>query len=518
MKSGKVYLIGAGPGDPGLMTIKGMACLQEADVVIYDYLANEQLLQAAKAGAEKIYVGKKGGDHTLSQEGINSLILAKAGGGKIVARLKGGDPFIFGRGGEEAEELAAAGIPFEIVPGVTSAIAAPAYAGIPLTHRSYTSTVAFITGHEDPAKEESQIAWEKIATGIGTLVFLMGAGNLSRISSELMKYGRSPQTPVALIRWGTLPEQETILGTLESIGRTAEVRQVKPPVIILVGEVVSLRDKLNWFETLPLFGKKIIVTRSREQASDLSERLRKLGALPIEFPTIEILPPESFDDLDHCADRLREYDWIIFTSANGVRFFLARLMELGRDIRDLKGPRIAAIGPKTAEELESLKVKVSFVPREYRAEAIYEGLRKETLPGKKILIPRAKMARDVLPAELRKAGARVEVIEVYRTVRPQSDVDRVRKLLEQGQVAAVTFTSSSTVANFVELLGKDDAPRIMKGIVAASIGPVTAETAQALGIESSVIPEEYTIPALVESLAGYFQRSKRLRLQADREA
>jgi uroporphyrinogen III methyltransferase/synthase len=276
MKTGKVYLIGAGPGDPGLMTVKGLACLKEADVVIYDYLANEQLLNSAKAGAEKIYVGKKGGDHTLPQEKINSLIVAKAGEGKVIVRLKGGDPFIFGRGGEEAEELAEAGLPFEIVPGVTSAIAAPAYAGIPLTHRSYTSTVAFITGHEDPTKEESQIAWDKIATGIGTLVFLMGVGNLSLIASELVKHGRSPETPVALIRWGTLPEQETYVGTLSTIGKVAEVQKVKPPVIILVGEVVALRDKLNWFETLPLFGRKIVVTRSREQASDLSERLRKL--------------------------------------------------------------------------------------------------------------------------------------------------------------------------------------------------------------------------------------------------
>ena len=505
MKTGKVYLVGAGPGDPGLMTVKGMACLREADVVIYDYLANEQLLQGAKAEAEKIYVGKKGGDHTLPQERINSLIIAKAGEGKNIVRLKGGDPFIFGRGGEEAEELAAAGVPFEIVPGVTSAIAAPAYAGIPLTHRSYTSTVAFITGHEDPTKEESEIAWDKIATGIGTLVFLMGVGNLPRIASELMKHGRSPQTPVALIRWGTLPEQKTYLGTLETIGKEAEAQKVKPPVIILVGDVVSLRDKLNWFETLPLFGKKIVVTRSREQASDLSERLRKLGALPIEFPTIEILPPDSLADLDHCARRLGEYDWIIFTSVNGVRFFLARLLELGKDIRDLRGPRIAAIGPKTAEELAISKVKVSFVPREYRAEAIFEGLQKESLEGKRILIPRAKMARDILPAELRKAGARVDVVEVYRTVRPESDVARVRELLEQKQVAAVTFTSSSTVTNFVELLGKENASKLMKGIVAASIGPVTAETAQSLGIDSAIVSKDYTIPALVESLAAYFQ-------------
>jgi uroporphyrinogen III methyltransferase/synthase len=488
------------------MTVKGAACLKEADVIIYDYLANEQLLDAAKTGAEKIYVGKKGGDHTLSQEGINSLIVAKAGEGKVIVRLKGGDPFIFGRGGEEAEELAASGVPFEVVPGVTSAIAAPAYAGIPLTHRSYTSTVAFVTGHEDPTKEGSQIAWDKIATGVGTLVFLMGAGNLTRIASELIRHGRGPQTPAALIRWGTLPEQRTYLGTLETIGKIAETEKVKPPVIILVGEVVSLRDKLNWFETLPLFGKRIVVTRSREQASELSDRLRRLGALPIEFPTIEILPPESFADLDHCAGRLGEYDWVIFTSANGVRFFLARLAELGKDIRDLKGPRIAAIGPQTAEALEFLRVKVSFVPREYRAESVFEGLHREDLRGKKILIPRAKMARDVLPAELAKAGALVDVVEAYQTVRPASGAAKVRELLERRQIAAVTFTSSSTVANFVELLGAESASKLMMGTVAASIGPVTAQSARTLGIESAVIPRDYTIPALVEALVEYFQK------------
>ena len=375
MNTGKVYLIGAGPGDPGLITVKGLRCLETADVVVYDYLANEQLLSRIREGAEKVYVGKKGGDHTLPQERINELIIARAKEGKSVARLKGGDPFIFGRGGEEAEELAEAGIPFEVVPGVTSAIAVPAYAGIPLTHRDYTSTVAFITGHEDPAKEESQIAWDKISTGIGTLVFLMGAGNLPRIARELIKNGRSPETPVALIRWGTLPEQETVLGRLSDIGEIARSRQIKPPVIILVGEVVALREKLNWFETLPLFGKKILVTRAREQASDLSERLRVLGAAPVEFPTIGILPPESWADVDHCLQRMVLYDWIIFTSANGVKFLLERLSALGRDVRDLRGPRVCAIGPKTAEALEGLKIKVSFVPQEYRAEAIFEGLK-----------------------------------------------------------------------------------------------------------------------------------------------
>ncbi len=506
MKKGKVYLIGAGPGDPGLITVKGLACLKKADVVVYDYLANEQLLSSAKEGAERVYVGKRGGDHTLSQEKINALIIKSAEDGKIVARLKGGDPFIFGRGGEEAEEMAKAGVPFEIVPGVTSAIAVPAYAGIPLTHRDFTSTVAFITGHEDPTKEESKIAWDKISTGAGTLVFLMGAGNLPTIAAELMKNGRDPETPVALIRWGTLPEQETTLGKLGTIGEIVQTRKIKPPVIILVGEVVSLRDKLNWFEKLPFFGKRILVTRSREQASDLSERLRDLGARPVEFPTIEVIPPESWADADHCAANLAKYDWIIFTSVNGVKFFLERLFALGFDIRDLKGPRMCAIGPKTAEALEALKVRVDFVPPEYRAEAIFAGLRIEDLKGKRILIPRAKIARDVLPEELRKAGASVEVVEVYRTVRPEGNAEEIKGWLREGAISAITFTSSSTVSNFVEMIGVPEARQLTAGVPIASIGPITREKARSFGIRTTVMPNEYTIPALVEALAEFFRK------------
>ncbi len=506
MKKGKVYLIGAGPGDPGLITVKGLSCLQKADVVVYDYLANEELLGRLKEGVEKIYAGKRGGDHTLPQDRINAVIVEKALEGKIVARLKGGDPFMFGRGGEEAEELADAGIPFEIIPGVTSAIAVPAYAGIPLTHRDFTSTVAFITGHEDPTKEKSKIAWEKISTGVGTLVFLMGVGNLPTLAAELIKNGRDPETPVALIRWGTLPEQETILGKLSNIGEVAKARGLKPPVIILVGGVVALRKKLNWFETLPLFGKKILVTRAREQASDLSERLRELGAVPVEFPTIGILPPEDWADVDHGIKQLALYDWIIFTSVNGVKLFLQRLFSLGRDVRDLKGPRVCAIGPKTAEALQELKIRVDLVPKEYRAEAILEGLRREDLKGKKILIPRARMARDILPEELRKAGSDVNVVEVYRTVQPRENVDEVRGLLKKRAISAITFTSSSTVRNFAEMMGKEEVGELTAPLTVASIGPITAETARSLGIETTVMPEEYTIPALVEALADYFKK------------
>jgi uroporphyrinogen III methyltransferase/synthase len=369
--------------------------------------------------------------------------------------------------------------------------------------------VAFITGHEDPAKGISSIAWDKISTGAGTLVILMGMGNLAHLAAVLIQNGRDPETPVALIRWGTLPEQETVVGKLSNIGEIARSKKLQPPVITVVGEVIALRKKLNWFETLPLFGKRIVVTRAREQASDLSERLRELGAIPIEFPTIELLPPKKWAELDHCIDQLTRYDWVVFTSSNGVRFFLERLLSLGGDVRDLKGPKICAIGPRTAESLAALKIRVDFVPREYRAEAIFEGLIKENCKGKKILIPRAKIARDILPDELRKAGAVVDVVEAYQTIRPKENIDEVRGLLQAGAVSAITFTSSSTVSNFVEIIGKKEAQEIAAKVTVASIGPITAEKARSLGIETTVMPEEYTISALVKGLADYFRNSGR---------
>jgi uroporphyrinogen III methyltransferase/synthase len=311
---------------------------------------------------------------------------------------------------------------------------------------------------------------------------------------------------VALIRWGTLPEQETTIGKLKNIGEIARTKKIRPPVVILVGEVIELREKLNWFEHLPLFGKKILVTRAREQASDLSERVRDLGGIPIEFPTIEVIPPESWADADHCAAQMAVYDWVIFTSANGVKFFLERIFALGHDIRDLKGPRICAIGPKTAEALDALKVKVDLVPSEYRAESIFEGLKKEDLKGKRLLIPRARLARDVLPQELRKTGASVDVVEVYQTIRPAGNAEEVKRLLRNKSISAITFTSSSTVSNFADLVGINEVRDLMGGVAIASIGPITAERARTLGIKTTIMPEEFTIPALVEALAEYFRR------------
>ncbi|GFP19691.1 uroporphyrin-III C-methyltransferase / precorrin-2 dehydrogenase / sirohydrochlorin ferrochelatase, partial [Candidatus Hakubella thermalkaliphila] len=352
--SGKVYLVGAGTGDEGLMTLRGLQCLKEADVIVYDRLASERPLDVTRKGAEKIYAGKFASHHTLKQEEINVLLAQKAQEGKVVVRLKGGDPFIFGRGGEEAEYLADQGIDFEVVPGVSSAYAVPAYAGIPVTQRGHTSTVAFITGHEDDTKDDSDIDWAHISTGVGTLVFLMGVRNLELIVKNLIEYGRPPETPVAVIRWGTTPQQQTIVGTLADIVDKVREAALTPPAITVVGEVVRLREKLNWFEKKPLFGKTILVTRARPQASQLVEKLSQRGAQVIEFPTIKIVPPSSFGEMDQAIQDMARYDWVIFSSVNGVESFFQRLRELGRDVRELKGIKIAVVGPKTREKIEDM--------------------------------------------------------------------------------------------------------------------------------------------------------------------
>jgi uroporphyrinogen III methyltransferase/synthase len=500
-----VYLIGAGPGDPGLFTLKGKRCLEEADVVVYDHLANPRLLRYAKSEAELVYVGKQAAAHTLSQEEIHRLLMTRAGEGKVVARLKGGDPFVFGRGGEEAEELAAAGIPFEVVPGVTSAVAAPAYAGIPLTHRDLTSTVAFITGHEDPAKEETGIAWDKIATGVGTLVFLMGVGQLPTITAKLIRHGRSPATPAALIRWGTRADQKVVTGTLEDLPEKCQ--GLKPPAVIVVGEVVALREKLRWFEVMPLARKRILVTRAREQASALAQILEAAGAEVVQFPTIAFAPPESWAALDEAIGRLRDYRWVIFTSSNGVRFFWERLQAAERDARDLAGASICAIGPATAATLHALGIRADRVPTEFKAEGVIDVLGVEELRGTRVLLARAAEAREVLPEELRRLGAEVDVVPAYRTVRSGVDAEAIRAMLRDRNIHAVTFTSSSTVRYFCELVG-EEAPRLLREVVVASIGPITSEMAARRGIVSQVVPSKYTIPALAEALVRHFQADR----------
>jgi uroporphyrinogen III methyltransferase/synthase len=509
-KSGKVFLVGAGPGDPGLITVKAREVLGEAEVVIYDYLASKRHLDYVPEEAERIYVGKKGGCHTMAQEDINRLIVERAREGKRVVRLKGGDPFIFGRGGEEAEELVEAGVPFEVVPGVTSGIAAAAYAGIPLTHRRYTTNVAFITGHEDPTKEESGIAWDKIATGIGTLVFFMGVKNLPRIVENLVANGRSPETPCAVIRWGTTLKQETVVGRLLDIVRLVKEKGLKPPAITVVGEVVGLREFLSWFENKPLFGRRIVVTRTREQASDLVKKLEELGAACEEFPTIRIVPPDSWEPLDKAIKDIKEFDWVIFTSVNGVKNFLLRLRATGCDLRSLGKCKVAAIGPKTAEMLEELYLKLDFVPSEYRAEGIIEGLKALGIAGKKVLIPRAEVAREILPEKLAEAGAEVKVVPAYKTVKPEGEeAEALVKLLEGREIDMVTFTSSSTVSNFVDILGRDRVASLLKGVDIACIGPITAETAQKFSIQPQVMPQEYTIDSMVKSIEAFYRDKHR---------
>ncbi len=507
---GTVYLVGAGPGDPGLLTIKARDCIRQAEAVVYDYLANPAFLDSAPEEAELIYVGKKAGSHTLSQEEINRLIVDLARAGKRVVRLKGGDPFIFGRGGEEAEELAASGIPFEVVPGVTSAVAVPAYAGIPLTHRDMTATVAFITGHEDPSKEKTSIAWDRLATGAGTLVFLMGVGNLPKIAERLMEHGRSGATPTAVIRRGTVSQQRTVTGPLKDISRIVRDEGIKPPAIIVVGEVVSLRDALNWYERRPLFGRRILVTRAREQASGFMARLSDLGAECIQFPTIRVVPPENWGPLDEAIRNLGAYGWILFTSVNGVRFFFERLEAGEKDARDLSGARVGAIGPATADALRRRGIRPDLVPPEYRAESIVEALGREALDGVRVLLPRAEKAREILPRELGRRGAMVDVVPAYRTVRPDHDTTRVRAMLERGEIDLITFTSSSTVTNFSDMFAEDPASmrNWMKRTAVACIGPITAKTAEEQGFSVDVIPPAYTIDSLTQAVLGLFSSER----------
>lgn len=506
---GKVYLVGAGPGDPGLITVKGLECIENADVLIYDYLASSTLLNYAPKNAEVIYVGKKGGDHTLSQDQINKLIAKKAKSGLIVTRLKGGDPFIFGRGGEEAEVLIKKKIPFEIVPGVTSAIAAPAYAGIPLTHRKYTSTVAFVTGHEDPDKTESSIDWEALAKGIGTIVFLMGVKNLPHITGRLIAHGMSPDKPVALIRWGTTSKQVTVTGTLDNIVDRIKEAGLKAPAIIVVGDVIKLRETMQWFGPdlgigQPLVGKRIVVTRAREQASELVKLLSDSGAECLECPTIKVEPPEDTKPLDNAIKRLSSYDWLIFTSVNGVNFFFKQLFKLDRDVRALNNLRTAVIGPATGKRLLDFGLKSDIVPESYRAESIIEAFKKEIISGKRILLPRAMEARAVLPVELTKMGGVVDEVSAYCTKAVHDKADLLLKHLKEGAVDLITFTSSSTVKNFKALLPHERFKDLLKEVTIASIGPITTDTARELGFHVNITAETFTIPGLCQAILQFY--------------
>jgi len=501
--AGRLYLVGAGPGDPGLLTLKGKRCLEQADIVIYDYLANPRLLDYARPDAERRLVGKHGGGTRVEQSTINALIIEEASQGKTVVRLKGGDPFIFGRGAEEAVAASDAGIEFEIVPGVSSAVAVPAYAGIPLTHRELASNVIFTTGYEYPNKPEPAVRWSELARSGSTLVILMAQRQLGANMSKLIDAGLDPATPVAVIEWGTRADQRTVVGSAATIAALASEQDIKPPALAVVGAVVRLRDQLSWFERQPLFGRRIVITRPRAQAPEFAERLEAWGAEVVPFPTIETAAPPSFAAFDNAIRRASDFDWVVFTSANGVRAFFERLRSVDADVRDWHRARFAAIGPQTARALEGYCVGVATVPDEFRAEAVVAALVKTGVAGKRILLPRAAGARSVLPQQLRQHGATVEDVPTYTTVVPQADAQVLQDLLMSDAVDLVTFTSSSTVHNFVTLL-KGKVADVLRHTTIGCIGPVTADTARSYGMQVAVQPIAYTVPAFVDALVEFF--------------
>lgn len=507
--AGKVYLVGAGPGDARLITVKGLQCLEKGDVVVYDRLANPSLLQKMKRGAEKVYVGKLPDRHTMKQEEINQLLVDLALKGKTVVRLKGGDPTIFGRVGEEAELLRKHGIPYEIVPGITAAISVPAYAGIPVTHRDMASSLSIITGHESPDKLDKSINWEKVTNATGTLIFMMGVAKIGYISRQLITYGRSPDTPVALVRWGTRAEQATLTGTLEDIERKVLEANFQPPAVIVVGDVVTQREHLKWAESLPFFGKRILVTRARTQASELVAQIEDLGGEPYEFPVIDIRLPQDKEQIAHTNEalsRLGEYDWVFFTSVNGVEYFFMHLEKLGQDIRSLHRARIAAVGPATKEALRSRGIAAEELPGQYQAEGMFEAYGDEMLAGQQVLLPRGDLGRAWLPEVLREKGLTVTDAVMYETVPADEEDDELLKLIEEGGIHVVTFTSSSTVNNLVAALkgmGLADPVQALSGAVIACIGPLTAQTARDVGFNVDIMAEESTISSLVQSLCDW---------------
>jgi uroporphyrinogen III methyltransferase / synthase len=488
----KVYLVGAGPGDPELITLKGRRILEQADSVLYDYLASPALLALAPPHAERLSVGKRHADHSYAQHEICAMLIERARRGLTVVRLKGGDPFLFGRGGEEAEALADAGIPFEVVPGVSAALGAAAYTGVPLTHRGYSSVVTFVTGHSPTA-----IDWSRVGHA-ETLVIFMGLATFPEIARRLVEHGRPPDTPAMAVRWATHAAQETLTGTLATLPGLIAGRGMKPPATIVVGDVVRLGGKLDWFGRLPLAGKRIVVTRARGQAEALSTRLRDLGADVAELPTIEIRPAADYGPLDRALANLAAYDWLIFTSANGVRYFLERLDRSAADLRALRA-KICAIGPATRAAVEALHLKVDLMGKDYVAEGLLAAFAPHDLAGSRVLLPRAAVARDLVPAGLARRGAQVDVVEAYRTVVPEDAADRAREIFgAERKPDFITFTSSSTVQNFVQ------AAQAFLPVLpsAVSIGPVTTRTARSLGIPVAAEARVYTMDGLVEALVA----------------
>jgi len=500
---GSVYLVGAGPGDAGLLTLRGAELLGRADVVVYDALVNPDLLRLAPKNAEVIFGGKRSRGHVLPQDELNQLLIAKAREGKCVVRLKGGDPYIFGRGGEEAEELAVAKIPFEVVPGISSLVAAPNYAGIPITHRVHCSGFTVITGHEDPAKE-GNVDWAQVANFPGTRIIMMGTERIRHIAETLIANGLPAATPVAMVRWGTTGHQQSIEGSLATIGDVAEQARFKAPSVTVIGDVVKLRKKLNWFEARPLFGRRFVVTRTREQASQLSRQLLEHGAEVLEIPTIKIGPPSNHNDFADALLELNSYDWLVFTSPNGVTTFFEHFFKAFDDLRDIGGVRIAAVGPATAAKLREFHLKVDLMPDEYVATKIAGAFAQyQSIENLKILLMRAEVANTELPKALEEMGAIVDDVACYKTIPETEDVNgAAAKLLESG-TDWITFTSASTVENFH---ARFDLPALLKRfpqIQLASIGPETTKALTALQLTPTVEARQHTIEGLVKAVEGF---------------
>jgi uroporphyrinogen III methyltransferase/synthase len=487
--TGKVFLIGAGPGDPGLLTLRAADLIARADFIAIDALVSDAIADRAPKTAEVVYVGKRASKHALPQEKINQLLIDEAKKGKIVVRLKGGDPFVFGRGGEEAEELSAAGVAFEIVPGISSALAGPAYAGIPVTHRSHATSLTLVTGHE--ADASTGIKWEALAQLDGTIVFLMGFGNLPTIAEKLIANGVSPDRPVAVISKATTPEQRTITGTLANIENRVAAANLPTPALIVVGEVVKLHDVINWFESKPLFGKRVVVTRAREQASELKRLFEESGATVIQFPTIEIAPPESFDSLDRAIDE--RFDWLVFTSVNGVSTFFERLFAKGKDVRALSGTRIACVGETTAASLRARGIAPDVVPDKFMSTVLIPHFSEEQ-NNVRIAVIRAAEGRDEFIEEMRRRGAEVHLAVAYRTIPVAANADELH------DIDAVTFTSASTVDNFFAM------SRSIEGALLASIGPTTSDALRKHGLAPDIEASTASIQALHDAVVSQFSR------------
>jgi len=501
---GKAWLVGAGPGDPGLITVRGLEVLGLADVVLYDALAHPSLLEACP-NAEKIHVGKRYGIESPSQDDINEQIILHARAGKKVVRLKGGDPFLFARGSEEATALARAGIPFEVVPGIPSAVGASAYAGLSLTHRDLSSSVTIITGSDKAGTEWSPDAWKKLATATDTICVLMGMRRIEEITSAIVEGGRPASTPAAVVQWGARPEQRVVTGTLADIAARVRAAGVTNPAVIFVGDVVTLRDELRWFDNRPLFGKRVLVPRAPHQAGATARAIRERGAEPVVFPVIEIGDPPDPARLLRAAQEAASYDWVVFTSANGVERFFAALAASGRDARGFGAAKVAVIGPKTKAALAAYGIAADLMADEYVGEAVGQALL-ERGPVRRVLIPRALVARDALPEMLRKAGAAVDVVAAYET-RPASRerAEALREMFTRGRVDVALFTSGSTVSSLCDLLG-DDAASLLERVTVGSIGPITSRALAERGVTPQVTAEKFTVAGLLDALEAHFGR------------